>query len=90
MVSRGFCPTCGSAVYSTNSAMDGLVFPRASSLDDPNVITPGLIVYASRAAAWDHLDPALPAFPEIPEGPPQGAVAVTGWCQLRVASSFLL
>ncbi len=56
---------------STNSAMDGLVFLRASSLDDPNVITPGLIVYASRAAAWDHLDPALPAFPEMPEGGPQ-------------------
>ena len=65
-VSRGFCPTCGSAVYSTNSAMDGLVFPRASSLDDPNVITSSLIVYASRAAAWDHLDPAQPAFPEMP------------------------
>ena len=78
MVSRGFCPTCGSAVYSTNSAMDGLVFPRASSLDDPNVITPGLIVYASRAAAWDHLDPALPAFPEIPEGPPQSVIEGMG------------
>ena len=78
MVSRGFCPTCGSAVYSTNSAMDGLVFPRASSLDDPNVITPGLIVYASRAAAWDHLDPALPVFPEMPEGPPQSAIEGTG------------
>ena len=78
MVSRGFCPTCGSAVYSTNSAMDGLVFPRASSLDDPNVITLGLIVYASRAAAWDHLDPALPAFPEMPKGGPQRVIEGTG------------
>ena len=32
VVSRGFCPTCGSAVYSTNSAMSGLVFPRASKV----------------------------------------------------------
>ena len=77
MVRRGFCPTCGSAVYSTNSAMDGLVFPRASSLDDPNVITPGLIVYASRAAAWDHLDPALPAFSESPERGPQSVIKGT-------------
>ena len=77
MVRRGFCPTCGSAVYSTNSAMDGLVFPRASSLDDPDMITPSLIVYASRAATWDHLDPALPAFPESPEGGPQSVIKGT-------------
>ena len=48
------------------------------SLDDPNAITPGLIVYASRAAAWDHLDPVLPAFPEMPEGLPQSAIEGTG------------
>ena len=42
------------------------------------MITPGLIVYASRAAAWDHLDPALPAFPEMPEGGPQSVNEGTG------------
>jgi len=33
-VSRGFCPTCGSAIYSTNTFMPDMVFMRASSLDD--------------------------------------------------------
>ncbi len=33
-VSRSFCPTCGSALYSRNSGMPGLIFVRASSLDD--------------------------------------------------------
>ena len=39
---------------------------RASSLDDPEVFQPGMIVYASRKPTWDHMDPALPAFAEMP------------------------
>jgi hypothetical protein len=70
VVSRGFCPTCGSAIYSRNAGMPGLVFPRASSLDDPEVFRPGLVVFAKRAPSWDLVDPALPSFAEMP--PPEG------------------
>ena len=69
MIRRGFCPNCGSAIYSTNSGVAGMAFIRASSLDDPEVFQPGLIVYASRAPSWDHMDAALTAFAEMP--PPQ-------------------
>lgn len=73
LVSRGFCPECGSAVLSRNSAMPGVVFLRASSLDDPNAVAPQMIVYASRAPSWDKLDAGLPAFPEMPPAaPPTG------------------
>jgi hypothetical protein len=75
IVSRGFCGTCGSPIYSTNSGMPGVVFPRASVLDDPGIVQPQMIVYASRAPAWDHMDPALPNFAIMPEGGPQQAVA---------------
>lgn len=75
IVSRGFCGTCGSPIYSTNSGMKGVVFPRASVLDDPDVITPQMIVYASRAPAWDHMNPALPAFAIMPDGGPQKTIA---------------
>lgn len=78
IVSRGFCPTCGCAIYSRNSAMPGMVFPRASSLDDPAIIEPTMVVYASRAATWDHIDPALPKFDEMPEGGPEQAIADLG------------
>lgn len=67
IVSRGFCPRCGSLLYSTNAAMPGLIFLRASSLDDPSLVTPQMIVYASRAPDWDHMDPNLPSFPEMPK-----------------------
>jgi hypothetical protein len=66
MVSRGFCPVCGSAVLSRNAAFPQLVFVRASSLDDPAVITPAVVVYTSRAPKWDLVDPSLPSFPEMP------------------------
>jgi len=68
IVSRGFCPDCGSALYSKNDGMPGMVFPRASSLDDPDVAVPAIVVYASRAVGWDPVDPALPAFDGMPEG----------------------
>jgi hypothetical protein len=66
MVSRHFCPTCGSALFSTGDSGSGLVFLRASSLDDPDIATPQASVYASRAPKWDPVDPALPSFPEMP------------------------
>ncbi len=75
IIGRGFCPECGSAIFSRNSRMDGMAFLRASSLDDPNSITPQMIVYASRAPKWDTMDPSLPSFAEMPEGGPEQAIA---------------
>lgn len=68
IVSRHFCPTCGSALFSRNSGMPGMIFLRASSLDDLGAFKPTMVVYASRAAAWDRIDPALPRFDLMPPG----------------------
>jgi hypothetical protein len=76
VVRRGFCPDCGSAIHSTNSGMPGMIFVRASSLDDPEVAMPSMAVYASRAPSWDHIDRNLPRFATMPEGGP-GAVLET-------------
>jgi hypothetical protein len=66
IVSRGFCPNCGSAIYSKNAAMPGMLFVRASSLDDPDVFRPRMIVFTDRAAKWDHMDSSLPSFAAMP------------------------
>jgi hypothetical protein len=63
---RAFCPTCGSPVYMTFSAMPEIFTVHAASLDDPQRFTPQVLTYASRAYAWDALDPALPAFATMP------------------------
>ncbi len=74
IVSRAFCPSCGAPVYSTNSAMPDMLFIRASSLDDPEIFKPQMIVYTGRAPSWDHMDPALPSFAAMPEGGPKEVI----------------
>lgn len=64
-VTKAFCGTCGSPLYSTNSGYPGAVFTRASVLDDPELVQPQMVVYASRAISWDSLDETLPAFAEM-------------------------
>jgi hypothetical protein len=71
IVSRGFCPTCGSPIYSTNSGMPGMAFTRASTLDEPEIAAPQMTVYASRTPSWDPIDPNLPFHAGMPEGGPQ-------------------
>lgn len=74
MVSRGFCPTCGSPVVSRNSAMPGALFLRASILDDPDAINPQMAVYASRAPKWATFPEGQTVHAEMPEGGPQQAL----------------
>jgi hypothetical protein len=66
IVGRAFCPNCGCAVHSVNSAMPDMIFLRASSLDDPEVFKPQFVVYAGRAPSWDYVDPELKTFETIP------------------------
>lgn len=67
-VTRAFCPTCGTGICSFNSRMPGLVFLRASTLDDPGLFSPQMIVWAARAPAWDAVNPDVPAFAGHPTG----------------------
>ena len=65
IVTRHFCGTCGSAVYSTNNAMPGMTFVRASSLDDPEHAQPAISVYTSSAPSWDphRVEPSFARMP---------------------------
>jgi len=67
-VTRAFCPTCGSGVYASNDTRPGLIFLRASTLDDPSLFSPQIIVWAARAPAWDPVNEGVPAFAERPTG----------------------
>jgi len=66
IVTRAFCPKCGSPVYSRNSGMPDFFFVRAASLDDPARYMPQMVVWTSSGFAWDYLDPALPRFAKMP------------------------
>lgn len=60
------------------SVVTGMVFLRASSLDDPKLISPSMVVYASRAVSWDHIGGGLPTFAEMPQGGPEETLAAQG------------
>jgi hypothetical protein len=65
-IRRGFCPTCGAQMFGIVEIVPGTVSIRAGTLDDPSQFQPRVHIYASQAAPWDHLDPALPSFAERP------------------------
>lgn len=66
MVTRYFCTACGSPVASRNAAMPGLLFLRASSLDDLEVFKPQMHVFVAKAATWDRPQGDVPAFERMP------------------------
>jgi hypothetical protein len=66
IMSRGFCPECGSRLLGKVSAMPDLAMLTAGSLDDPKQYVPQMDIYTSSAQPWDHMNPALPKFPKMP------------------------
>ena len=70
IVSRGFCPTCGSPVLSHNSGFPDHAFLRAASLDDPALFRPTMVVYTGTSQPWDRIDAALTAFETQPDAIP--------------------
>jgi hypothetical protein len=46
--------------------MPGMIFLRASSLDDLEAFKPQMHVYAGRAASWDQPGSGLAAFERMP------------------------
>ena len=67
MISRGFCPSCGSRVISRPARNPDMVVISATSLDDPSVFKPAMDIYTASAQPWDQLSPATAKFPRMPQ-----------------------
>jgi hypothetical protein len=65
-ISRGFCPTCGTPLFSLLAGMPDLMGIKASSLDDPSRFSPAMNLFTSSAPAWAPLAENLPNFPKMP------------------------
>ena len=57
---RGFCPKCGTPLFSKAEARPHLIFIRAGALDDPNLMAPQMTIWTNAAPDWACFDPALP------------------------------
>jgi hypothetical protein len=71
IISRGFCPNCGSRLFGKRATGD-LISITAVSLDDPSWFRPAMDIYTASAQPWDYMNPDLPKFPK---SPPPKAVA---------------
>jgi hypothetical protein len=63
---QAFCPSCGTPLYVTFTAMPDIIAICAASLDDPTRFAPHAVTYAVRALDWDTLDPSLQKFERMP------------------------
>lgn len=59
LVSRGFCPECGSPVFIQAELVPSLQGLWAASLDDPSQFQPSVQVWCGSAQPWDSLQSTL-------------------------------
>ena len=67
---RRFCPACGTPLFSTADSRPHLIFVRAGSLDDPEIVKPASTIWTSKAPSWASIDTSLPTVAAQP--PPAG------------------
>jgi hypothetical protein len=63
LVSRSFCPECGSPLFTSSPMHPEHVFVKAGSLDDPSLVRPTMRIWTDSEVAWGFIDPALPTHP---------------------------
>jgi hypothetical protein len=65
----GFCPKCGSQLFSRADERPHLVIVRAGALDDPDIISPACTIWTDDAPRWACIDADLPQHPrQAPSG----------------------
>jgi hypothetical protein len=74
VVTRTFCPRCGSPLFGENSRMAGFVTISVGTLDDPNGVLPQVVIFARSRRHWDLMDATLPTFDTQPRWMPEDGV----------------
>ena len=60
MVEHGFCPKCGTPVFTQSQARREVKGVRAGTLDDPELGKPQKVLWVSEAPSWAPFDPDVP------------------------------
>lgn len=63
---RGFCPRCGTTIFSRRNAA-GIIGVTSGSLDDPSLFKPQMHIFVASKQDWLRLDDGLPQYEA---GPP--------------------
>lgn len=69
-VERGFCPECGSQLYSRTVEPAGMPMRvRAGTLDDPELMAPQTVIWVSSAPSWAPMPAGVPRHAQGPGSP---------------------
>ena len=71
VVTRFFCPNCGSRLFAENNAAANIIGVSAGVLDDSSWFKANAIVYNKRKPQWDFMDTSIATFEEMPPVPAQ-------------------
>jgi len=63
-ITREFCSNCGSPLFTRAEKCPDLIFLKAGSLDNPEVVKPGCQTWTKRAVPWAYVDETLPQYAE--------------------------
>ena len=63
-ITREFCPNCGSPLFTRAEKCPDLVFLKAGSLDEPELIKPSCEIWTKCAVPWAYIDETLPRYTE--------------------------
>ncbi|MBS1227103.1 MAG: hypothetical protein H6R17_380 [Proteobacteria bacterium] len=69
VVTRQFCPNCGTQLFAKSTARPQLRVVRTGNLDEPSSIQPSMNIWAASAPSWACLDPALERVEQQPLAP---------------------
>ena len=65
-ISRGFCPNCGSQLFSKLELLPNMIGFRAGTFDNPGLYEPKMDIYTDSAAHWDVMNTNIAKFPKSP------------------------
>jgi hypothetical protein len=71
-ITREFCPACGSPLFTRAEKCPGLVFIKAGSLDNAEIVKPSFQGWTDCAQPWANIDPSLPCYPKAQDTQPDG------------------
>jgi hypothetical protein len=60
VISRQFCPNCGTPLFTAAEARPHIIGVRAGTLDDPNLVQPAVTIWTASAPRWACIAESIP------------------------------
>ncbi len=70
IITRGFCPQCGTPITTQAEVRPHLIGLRAGAFEERDALAPKLTIWTDSAPEWACIDPDLPSEPR--QAPPAG------------------